>query len=216
MAPKRLSSRVDLQDTSRSATEGLVGEKATEGQSLQEKSDEQLWPLLIGGNNASLVALYNRYFEILGNFGCQFTKNQTLIEDAIQDLFVDLNIKRKKLPEIKFSVKSFLIKSLKYKILQYLRNENKMIAAHRESIFFKFDYDFSIEHNIISRQILTEQEQLLKKATETLTARQREALYYYFNEQMRYEQIKDIMGLANIKSVRNLIYKSISRIRRYF
>ncbi len=179
-------------------------------------TDEQIWKMLKEGNDAALIELYNRYFQVLGTYGYQFTKNKALIEDAIQDLFVDINIKRNQLPEIKYSLKSYLFKSLKYKILQYLRNDAKNMTIGKESSFFEFDYEFSIEHNIIAKQSITEQKQRLKRATDTLTARQREALYYYFNEQMSYKQVKDIMEFTTIKSVRNLIYKAISRIRNHF
>ena len=216
MTLKSLSGQVDLTIDSNSSSEDFINEKDVKEPLFQDKSDEQLWKMLKGGNDASLIALYNRFFNLLGSYGYQFTKDNALIEDSIQDLFIDLNVNRKQLPEIKYSVKSYLIKSIKYKILQYLRNDNKKIAAHRESNFFEFDYVFSIEHNIISKQVLEEQKQRLENATGKLTSRQREALYYYYNEQMSFEQIKDIMGLTNIKSVRNLIYKSISRIRSHF
>ena len=216
MTLKRLPGQINFTEDSNSSTKDFMFAIGHKESLIKDKSDEQLWKMLISGNDASLIALYNRFFHVLGTYGYQFTKDKALIEDSIQDLFVDLSVNRVQLPEIKYSVKSYLIKSIKYKILHYLHNDNKNIAAHRESNFFEFDYVFSIEHNIISKQVIAEQKQRLKKATDTLTARQREALYYYYNEQMSYEQIKDIMGLANIKSVRNLIYKSISRIRSHF
>lgn len=188
----------------------------SKGQLFHEKSDEQLWDLLKSGNDASLIALYNRYFHNLISYGYQFSKDKELIEDAVQDLFVDLNVKRKQLPNIKYSVKAYLLKSTKFKIIQYLRQEVKSIDAHQESRFFEFDYAFSIERHIISKQLEEEQNQRLKIATETLTSRQREALYYFYNEQLSYDQIKDIMELNTTKSVRNLIYKAISHLKKVF
>lgn len=188
----------------------------SEGQLFHEKLDEQLWELLKSGNDASLIALYNRYFYNLISYGYQFTKDKELIEDAVQDLFVDLNVKRRQLPNIKFSVKAYLLKSTKFKIIQYIRQETKSNDAHQESRFFEFDYACSIERNIISKQMEEEQKQRLKRATETLTSRQREVLYYFYNEQLGYDQIKDIMELQSVKSVRNLIYKAISHLRKVF
>ncbi len=199
-----------------SPTDGPSNDMDSKGRLFHEKSDEQLWDLLKAGNDASLIAIYNRYFDHLISYGYQFSKNKELIEDAVQDLFVDLNVKRKQLPNIKYSVRSYLLKSTKFKIIQYLRREVKSIDIHQEYRFFEFDYAFSMEHDIISKQIVEEQKQRLKIATGTLTSRQREALYYFYNEQLSYDQIKDVMELHTVKSVRNLIYKAISHLRKVF
>ena len=35
------------------------------------------------------------HFEALFQYGCQFTKNESLVEDALQDMFIELREKRK-------------------------------------------------------------------------------------------------------------------------
>jgi DNA-directed RNA polymerase specialized sigma24 family protein len=41
--------------------------------------------------------LYNDYYSILNNYGYKFTRNSSLIEDAIHDLFVRLWTSRENL-----------------------------------------------------------------------------------------------------------------------
>ena len=56
----------------------------------------------------------------------------------------------------------------------------------------------------------------LNQCLEQLTDRQKEAIYYYYFENFSYEQIKDIMGMHQIRSARNLIYRALAALRKSF
>jgi len=53
-------------------------------------SDSLLWLNFKNGDGDALSELMRRYFRSLLQYGTKFTKNKSLIEDTIQDLFLEL------------------------------------------------------------------------------------------------------------------------------
>lgn len=90
-----------------------AGEKS---QSLEKVStihdgeDAIVWEKFKSGKQAAFVYIYNTYFQMLMNIGCQLTKDKSLVKDCIQDLFIELISRRSNLGDVK-SIKLYLIKS---------------------------------------------------------------------------------------------------------
>ncbi|MEQ9287163.1 MAG: sigma factor-like helix-turn-helix DNA-binding protein [Cyclobacteriaceae bacterium] len=55
----------------------------------------------------------------------------------------------------------------------------------------------------------------LNHAREYLTKRQKQAIYYFYYEDLSYEEVSEIMGLNNVKSTRNLVYKAINILKSH-
>ena len=55
------------------------------------KPDVQLWKDFVLGSDVAFKIIYETYVQTLFKFGLHFTKNEDLIQDCIQDLFVDLH-----------------------------------------------------------------------------------------------------------------------------
>ncbi|MEQ9287162.1 MAG: sigma-70 family RNA polymerase sigma factor [Cyclobacteriaceae bacterium] len=92
------------------------------------QSDVQLWGAFKDGNESAFITIYNTYFPMLYRYGFQYTKDKALIKDAIQDLFVELRQKRKRLSHTT-SIKLYLYKSIRRKILGHKEKAiNKMMS----------------------------------------------------------------------------------------
>ena len=65
-----------------------------ESNDLQNIEEQKLWVSFIQGDDNCLEKLYRRYFDALYNYGKKWLNNNTLTEDCIQDLFVELWEKR--------------------------------------------------------------------------------------------------------------------------
>lgn len=172
--------------------------------------EKQSWNGFIAGDETAFADIYNAYFEELCHFGVQYV-SLAQAEDCIQDLFIDLRQKRKKLPAIKSSIRLFLFQCLKRRIL------NLKKGSRKESLF-RESFEFSLPHEslVIFHQEQKERMEKLDKALHSLDARQREAVYYYFYKGMDYEELRELMGYRNVKSARNLIYRVISILRKHF
>ena len=72
MTLKSVSGQVDLTIDNNLSSEDFIHEKDIKVPLFKDKSDEQLWKMLTSGNDASLIALYNRFFHVLGTYGYQF------------------------------------------------------------------------------------------------------------------------------------------------
>ncbi|MCC5930272.1 MAG: sigma-70 family RNA polymerase sigma factor [Cyclobacteriaceae bacterium] len=190
----------------------LVGGEAFY-EKFQGVSEADIWKHFTEGDEPAFTYIYTKYFDELLNYGIQFTQEISLVEDAIQDMFIDLRRKRKQLKPIKVSLKALLFKSLKNQILMYYRTKSYI----REQKFEKDEAAFEIElpfESIWIHQTDEQEERIkLERAIKKLTTRQREVLYYHFYKNLSYIEIQDIMRLENVKSVRNLLYRSLAALK---
>lgn len=177
----------------------------------KEADDLTIWLEFKDGSESAFSYIYKKYFDNLLNYGLQFTKDQELVKDLIQDFFIDLREKRSKLGDTN-SIKYYLFKSLRRKILRYLKKEKHLILS--ANVLQSFQVVLSHESILINQQLNQEQGKRLEKAFAKLTPKQREVIFYIFYENLSYKEVASIMGLMNVKSARNILYKAIEAIKK--
>ncbi|MEQ9217115.1 MAG: sigma-70 family RNA polymerase sigma factor [Cyclobacteriaceae bacterium] len=197
-----------VEDNNRLLTEISFQEK----NQLDTLSDTRIWELFQKGHEIAFIHIYKQNFNDLFSFGSQFSKNEALVEDAIQDMFVELREKRRN-NVIKSSIRNYLFTCLRRRILLYKNKFDRNTEPFDSSIFQSFEIGLSAEQRIIEGQIKEEQQKKLEVALKQLTDRQREAIYYLYHEGMSYDEIKDLMNFSNIRSTRNLIYRALNTIK---
>jgi RNA polymerase sigma factor (sigma-70 family) len=179
---------------------------------LANMSDFDLWKNFKGGDEASFIFIYKKYFPQLFQFGNQFTSKTELVEDSIQDLFIELREKREKIT-IKSSIKFYLFKSLKRKIIALLEKNKKNVSLEETPGYTEFQISYSAEKRLIDSQIEKEQRQKLSESMQNLSPRQREALYYFYYEDMSYSEIQELMNFKHIQATRNLMYRALKVLK---
>ena len=177
-------------------------------------SDTILWSSFREGNKDSFARIYNLYIEELLSYGYRVTSNRQLIKDSIQDLFLHLWLQRHNLSETN-SIKFYLFRSLRNRILKNLEKQHDVSFRVDESILENIMGDFSYEHELVSQEIQLEQIMKLQKAIEKLPKRQQEAIQLRYHHNFSLEEIADLMQLNN-QSVRNLLHKAIGQLRVFF
>ncbi|GAB3017120.1 sigma-70 family RNA polymerase sigma factor [Cyclobacterium sediminis] len=171
--------------------------------------DARLWQEFKEGSEGAFIKIYNDNFEILLNYGFQFSKNQELIEDCIQDVFIYLRQKRKSLGPTD-CIRFYLMKCMKRKLIEDVKTSKKpFLMAHHDG----FQITFSHEDILIDQQIQQENSEKLNKALSLLPGKQREAIYYFYFQNLNYSQISDLLGFDHVKSARNLVYKGLSALK---
>src|SRR5690242_1622505 len=93
--------------------------------------DKQTWKAIIEGDRAMYAVWYTAYFRKLFNYGRKFTIETALIEDAIQELFLDIWTRREKLLHIE-SPNSYIIASFRYILFKKIKQSGKQ---HNEPLF---------------------------------------------------------------------------------
>ncbi|HAK78281.1 MAG TPA: RNA polymerase subunit sigma-24 [Runella sp.] len=169
-----------------------------------------LWIAFKKGDVRAFEQLYNRYFEVLANYGYRLSTDKQQLEDAIQDVFVDVWRRRQHLADVE-SVKFYLFRALRHQVIRNTRND---LLETSEDIndFLDFLVAFSSEQQSIEQEIQVNQTQAVAKAISQLSQRQQEAINLRFYHGMSLDQMTQLMGLSK-QSVSNLLFKAYSVLR---
>lgn len=169
-----------------------------------------VWNSFKDGDWISYSQLYDDHYRALNNYGYKFTKDVSLIEDAIHDLFVKLWTNRSTLGNAPPSVRNYLYKALRNILFR------KIKAQSRFSSLENGDYDYTFEVSCDNLLIEDEEEKLLrntiKDILEKLPARQKEIVYLRFYEGLSYEEVAEVMAI-DIHSVYKLWYKAMDGLK---
>jgi RNA polymerase sigma factor (sigma-70 family) len=169
-----------------------------------------VWERFINGNDDAISFLYFEFFDEMLNFGLKYTQDIGVVEDCIQDFFVELFNKRESLPKVN-NIKFYFFSSIKHKLLRQLKRKNFFQQDDRiaESNFF---IDYSFEAELITEETKKQYSKLLEKCIGQLSPNQKEAIYLRFNCGMDYNEISSILEI-NVASSRTLIYRSVKAIK---
>ncbi|MBD2756311.1 RNA polymerase sigma factor [Spirosoma validum] len=172
--------------------------------------DHVLWQLFRAGDKQALGVLAERYYRALKHYGLKFMVDGAVVEDCIQELFLQLWQNRLQINETE-SVRHYLLKGLRHHILQHLRSQKRVQ-------YDELDWDTSVVADVDSETLLIRQETLVN-LTKTiqdqlalLPAREREALYLRFYEDLSIPEIAEVMNV-NRQSVSNFLQKALSKLR---
>ncbi|RMG29874.1 MAG: sigma-70 family RNA polymerase sigma factor [Bacteroidetes bacterium] len=175
------------------------------------KDDRHLWASFKAGDRQALSAIFHQHIRILYKYGSKFSKDGQLVEDCIQDLFMDLWQKRQRLGDTD-SIKRYLLGALRRRIIRQDQRGKKYLTDAVELDDYDFEVEFTCEELLIAGEIDEERHQQLQQALQKLSKRQKEAIYLKFYAEMDYQQVAEIMNL-NYQSVRNLIHNALKKLR---
>ncbi|WP_188929062.1 RNA polymerase sigma factor [Puia dinghuensis] len=169
--------------------------------------DIMLWESFRKGDKEAFATLFRVHYEALFRFGSKFTTDTTLLEDCIQELFIELWQAKSATPVL--SIKAYLLKSLKYKLLRAFSKKGKMIPlAGGADIAFEWSHEMAL----ISKQDSDEKKQRVLKAMGRLSNRQKEIIYLKYYQNLSYEEVSEIMNI-NYQVARNLLYQAIKSLK---
>ncbi|HEV3324545.1 MAG TPA: sigma-70 family RNA polymerase sigma factor [Puia sp.] len=175
--------------------------------------DALLWLQFKEGSRDAFAALYQRHITPLIAYGLKLCPDSDLLKDQIQELFVELWNSRKNLSPIG-SVRFYLFKALRYKLIRLEKNRNLRDHAARIAMDLNSMQD-SVETSIIGDEVSASQVDSLRQAIKALTVRQQEAIQLRYYQGFSNEQIANLMDL-NYQSVNNLLHRALSRLKEIF
>lgn len=179
--------------------------------SVENKYEERmLWTKFLEGDTQVLSLIFMRYSNLLFDYGCRFTDDQDLVKDCIQEVFCTLIRAHKNLSDTD-NVKLYLLKSVKRRIIRELKNaSNKPLSLDDHDYSFNFVWSENLENQLA--EVAEEKMLRVADAMNSLTERQKEAIYLRFNRGLEYEEISSLLGL-NYQSSRALIHRAIEKLR---
>lgn len=179
--------------------------------SLSKEDSQAIWKDFKAGDEKAFILLYEQHANMLYGYGCRFTTDNELVKDCLQDFFVYLREKREGLGN-PASVKFYLLKAFKRRVLDYLRKGKKEKEKSQEVIRDGF-YSNRMHETVFIQQQEESKLLNLEKALKSLNTKEREAIYYFYYQNLSYEQIAEILDFSYISSARRLIYRSLKKMK---
>ena len=175
-------------------------------------SDEQLFDAFKKGDKRAFEKIYQSYFSALVFYGFKVCPDQLLVENAIQDLFVELWRRREFISEVE-NLKFYLIKSLRN---QLIRNQRHNPFDRSEDIDDFLDYlgTLSEEQNIVNQETDIARQGKIRSAIDKLSPRQKEVIHLRFYQNLSLDEISELMQLPK-QVIKNLLSKSYAVLRIY-
>ncbi|MCC5931512.1 MAG: RNA polymerase sigma factor [Cyclobacteriaceae bacterium] len=181
---------------------------------IYSKSREQdIWQDFQAGDKDAFNKIYDVYAEILMNYAYKFTFDTLVIEDSVQELFIDLWEHRSKI-SVPDSVKAYLLKSLRNKIIQKLQKQsrqNSLLNHLKDSKQF-LPFSFSIETELIKNETEKSTIDKVEQLLANLSDLQREVIYHKFYNDLSQAEISQIMNLPR-KTIYNAMAKGLLKMK---
>lgn len=173
-------------------------------------NEEGLWQQLKLGQKQALEHIYRTHIQYLLEYGYRFTADQSLVEDCIQDLFIEIWKNRKGLGNTT-AIRPYLLVSLRRKVIRKIQQTQKKMSDQTPDEV-DFEVELAIDEAIVAQETSNERQQQLQAAFEQLSKRQKEALYLKYFQNMDYDAICETMDIS-YQSARNLIFKGIQALK---
>lgn len=169
------------------------------------------WKGLINGDREAFRRLYEKSVDELFRYAGRIIQDEALIEDGIQDLYIKLWEKRRRLP-LDAHPKAYLYTSIRNNLIRTMeRHYNKYSDVEVDQMYL--GEEESVEKDWIEGENEQMRSGSLKKALKELPDRQRELIYLKYQAGLSYEEIEEVMGITN-QSLRNLMNRAMKKLRK--
>ncbi|MDR1668117.1 MAG: RNA polymerase sigma-70 factor [Bacteroidales bacterium] len=172
-------------------------------------SDKELVVLLSGGSGGAFEELYARYKTRLLYFCNRFMKNKSESEDILQDIFIQIWETRDSLnPDLSFA--AYLHTLARNRILNLFRQRDIHERFARATRMNCPEEDHQTETEIIDRDYA----ELMKKALETLSPRQKEIFLLSRRQELTYKEISKMLNIS-VFTVQEYASIALLKIKKY-
>lgn len=175
---------------------------------------QSIWETFKSGDKESFAYLYNLHVGTLFSYGTKLTQDENLVKDAIQEIFLDLYLKRETNNTDPENLKYYLILALKRNLIKKLKRNRKHLSENANGKLL-FEPIYSIERTIIQQEDDLNLNRRISNLLNKLPAGQKEALYLRFYESLEYGEIAKLLSIS-IESVRKQVYRALKSIRESF
>lgn len=188
------------------------GRKKNGPKRLLYQSETELWAAFQRGDERAFRQVYGAHFRPLMNYGLRLCNSVAVVEDGIQDLFLELWQYRLRLTQPQ-SVRFYLLRGLRNRLAAHLRQSLNSREIPLDEDAYPFALEASSEQRWIDLDVDEALRHRIRHALDQLTPRQREILYLrYFND-LSYEQICELLGI-NYQSARSQVYQALKVLRQ--
>lgn len=168
------------------------------------------WSALKEGSELAFAYLYQQYSNSLYNYGSKFSRDNEVVKDCIQELFVHIWTNKSSLGN-PTDVKNYLLKAFRHLMFKKITLAQKHVNVEVIEEYF-FDASLNMEESIIQDENESALKIELQSSISKLTSRQREAIFLKFYEHLSYEEISVVMGVS-VKATYKIMARSLGFLR---
>lgn len=167
-----------------------------------------LWKQVQQGDPTAFERLYQACVLLLSNQAYRIVKDEDVVKDILQDVFVSLYIKRQELPE-DLNVVGYLSNAVKYKVSSFLRDQLSK-EPHHQTLLYRQQQAELFQPNHYENKVLQQQ---IAAGINALPEKCRQAFMLNHYERLSYKAIAQEMGIS-VKTVEKHISKALQVLRR--
>jgi RNA polymerase sigma factor (sigma-70 family) len=172
---------------------------------------QEVWSRFQSGDKEAFAILYDLHINALYSYGAKLCKDEDAVKDALQEVFMDLYLRRNKLNLDYEKLKYYLLLALKRSLIKKMEAGRKLV--HRLNDSTDFQPDYSIEFQMIEYEKDEEIRLKVVKALNQLPAGQKEAIYLRYNESLEYSEVAQMLNIT-VESVRKQVFRALKTIRK--
>lgn len=163
------------------------------------------------GDTLAFEELFNKYYQKLKHFTCQFTKSEFIAEEIVQEVFINLWVKRDKIdPNLSFN--GYIYRITRNHLINHLKK-----MARDEKALEEFWRNMDKEKDDVSEQILDKEysrSRCLEEAIRKLP-KQKQLIFRLSREEGKsHYQIAEELGISK-NTVKNHMVVAIKTIKNY-
>lgn len=168
-----------------------------------------IWRRFKEGDLNAFQLIYDGFLPDLYAYGAKLAPGFELLDDCVQELFLELYTHRQNLntPD---NLRFYLLKALRRIVFHKIKKENRFINLE-ENLTKSFLFELELE-NYENEEINYEKMEVVKSALAELSTAQREILYLKFYNNLSYSEIGDLLGVKP-DSAKKQIYRIVERLR---
>lgn len=166
-----------------------------------------IWNQLRGGDKNALASFFELTSDRLYRYGAKFVRDEELVKDCIQELFIKLHQNQRNLPDLNTPL-FYLFRTLRNLLIDMIQQREKVVYFSPQELPFHVKFVFDPDNEDVDEEI----KERFEKVISLLSHRQKEVIYLRYQAEMSYEDISKLMGI-NYQSVRNLVHRSLEKIR---
>lgn len=178
---------------------------------IQNKDYTVFWAKFISeGSHTALSVIYLDHYDFLFNYGLKYTREISVIEDSIQNVFSYFLKVRKSLNPVN-NLTGYLLKTFRRQLFHDLKKQKKLIFTEHLPED-SFNYYESPEQEISDHEAQDQIRLLVKRCINNIPAKQKEIIYLRYECGLSYEDISEMLEIT-VESCHKSIYRSIKAIR---
>jgi len=163
------------------------------------------------GDQKAFEGLYHLYYKRLCQFAFLTLRSKELSEEAVSDVFFNVWMKREQLTLVR-NIRSYLYTAVRHQAIDYLRAKN-IVPQNEVNV-----YELELESPEPLPDDMMEREQfsvMLQQAFDELPERCRMIARMYFNDQLQYKEIAEILDISR-KTVEAQIAIATRKVKEFF